>query len=137
MTCQFFHSMACAVGQQVLCSCKLGAVSVECLRSKGGVLPAGRRLGPVATDDDLWQPSAAYKASVAADAAAAAAQAAAAQSGDAAAVAAAQLEQQQAAAAAPAGDGSSSSSSSSQLPSPGARWAKRKRLTPSAAPSNA
>lgn len=91
-------------------------------------LNTGRRLGPVASDDDVWQPSAAYKASIAADAAKAAAEAAAAQGGDAAAVAAAQLEQQQQ---------QQQQTSSSQLPAPGVRWAKRKRMAPAPAPSNA
>jgi YidC/Oxa1 family membrane protein insertase len=114
---------------------KLGGADVQ-INELGPItkVGTGRRMGPVATDDDVWTPSAAFAASIAADAAAAEAAAAAAAGGGAQAVAVAELQEQQAAAASAATD--SSSSSSSSLPSPGMRWARRKR-TVAAAPSSA
>ncbi|KAF6261609.1 60Kd inner membrane protein-domain-containing protein [Scenedesmus sp. NREL 46B-D3] len=111
---------------------KLGGADVQ-INELGPItkVGTGRRMGQVASDDDVWTPSAAFQASIAADAAAAAA-AAEAGATNAAAGALPGLEQQQQAAA------SSGSSSQGSLP-PGARWARRKRAAarPAAAAGSA
>ena len=111
---------------------KLGGADVQ-INELGPItkVGTGRRMGPVATDDEAWTPSAAYAAAVEADAAAAAAAAAAGPAG--------MLPQQQQAEAAEVAETSSSVSSSSSLPTPGVRWARRKRVAakPAAAPSSA
>lgn len=107
---------------------KLGGADVQ-INELGPItkVGTGRRMGQAASDDDVWKPSAAYQASIEADAAAAAA---AAEAGAANAAAGALPGLEQAAAA--------SSSSQGSLPA-GARWARRKRAAarPAAAPSSA
>lgn len=108
---------------------KLGGADVQ-INELGPItkVGTGRRLGEIATDDDAWEPSAAFKAALEADAAAAAAAAAAGPAG---------MMQQPQQAVVPAGDGGSSSSGG--LPQPGARWARRKRVAakPAASASSA
>lgn len=105
---------------------KLGGADVQ-INELGPItkVGTGRRMGEVATDDDVWEPSAAYKAAIAADAAAAEAAAAASAAGP-----AAMMQQQQVA---------EGGSSSSEAAVPGVRWARRKRSAPKplAAPSSA